>query len=99
MFRRWHTGHSLAAGVLGGLLLSQHAWTVAVIAFVLGLVAGSALHLTRWAAAALREKVMHARRDRKLSKPRPVAAPWDTPPAAARPYNRVTDQGGLPDGY
>lgn len=37
--RNWHTGHSLAAGVVTGLLLSRHAWMIGV-AFGVGLVLG-----------------------------------------------------------
>lgn len=47
IFRRWEHGHSLGAGVLGGLLLAQHTWTIAVLAFAGGLVAGSFAHLLR----------------------------------------------------
>jgi hypothetical protein len=36
----WGTGHSLGAGVLGGLLLASHVWTIAVVAFVLGVTVG-----------------------------------------------------------
>jgi hypothetical protein len=56
MFRRWGTGHNLGAGVLGGLLLSHHAWTVALIAFTLGLAVGSFAHLLRGLGDRLRRK-------------------------------------------
>jgi hypothetical protein len=54
MLRSWHTGHSLAAGVLGGLLLASHVWTVALVAFLLGFTAGLVALLTVRAAVAVR---------------------------------------------
>lgn len=99
MLRRWHHGHSLGAGVLGGLLLAGHPWTVAVAAFLAGLAVGRFLALGAWAAAALRDRVLTAKRDRRLSTPAAVS-PWhDGPQRGPRPYNYASDQGGLPDGY
>lgn len=40
MIERWHTGHSLGTGVLGGLLLSRHGWTLVSGGFAVGLVLG-----------------------------------------------------------
>lgn len=37
---KWHHGHSIGTGVAVGLLLSQHGWTIAVLAFVGGLAVG-----------------------------------------------------------
>ena len=65
LFRRWHNGHSLGAGVLGGLLLAEHAWTVAVLAFALGLTAGLFLHLLGAGAERLREGVVASQRKRR----------------------------------
>jgi hypothetical protein len=63
--RRWGHGHSLGFGALFGILLtSEHTWTLLVIAAGLGFAAGRFLWLTHWAGAALRERVMHARRER-----------------------------------
>jgi len=50
----WHTGHSLGAGVVGGLLLSGHAWTVALLAFVLGVTVGLCWRLLARGGDALR---------------------------------------------
>lgn len=63
IFRRWSHGHNIGTGVLGGLLLSEHGWTVAVLAFTLGLVAGSFAHLLRGLGERLRRpKTFDARR-------------------------------------
>ena len=62
---RWHTGHSLAAGVLGGLLLASHTWTVAVLAFTLGLLAGLTATLLRELAGRVRESRLAALRRRR----------------------------------
>lgn len=62
IFRRWEHGHSLAAGVLGGLLLATHVWTVAALAFGLGLAAGLALHALYQAGALLAERRRRLRR-------------------------------------
>lgn len=40
MISRWHTGHSLGAGVLGGLLLASHTVTLMSAAFTAGLTVG-----------------------------------------------------------
>lgn len=37
---RWHQGHSLAAGVVGGLILAQHVWTIGAGCFIAGLAVG-----------------------------------------------------------
>lgn len=36
MFRRYHHGHSVGLGVLVGLLLTEHPYTLAAVAFTLG---------------------------------------------------------------
>lgn len=82
IFREWSHGHSLASGVLGGLLLTDKAWTVAVIAFSLGLLAGLLGHLA-WAAA---ERLGEGSRRVRLSTPVPPVA---YPP---RLYNREVDE-------
>lgn len=42
MIARWHTGHSLGAGVLGGLLLASHTVTLISVAFAAGVAVGLA---------------------------------------------------------
>ena len=40
MFRTWHHGHSIGVGVLGGLLLTQHAWLIAIGCLTIGFLIG-----------------------------------------------------------
>lgn len=40
IWSRWHHGHSLLAGLLFGLLLTHHVWTVAALAFLAGTFTG-----------------------------------------------------------
>lgn len=88
IFRRWEHGHSLAAGVLGGLLLATHVWTVAALAFLLGLTAGLALHALYHAGALLAERRRRLRRGlhglrRDLARTAPFDRerdPWERTP-------------------
>lgn len=54
---RWNHGHSLAAGVAGGLLLAQHVVVIGAACFVGGLLAGRFWSVLAWVAAALREAI------------------------------------------
>lgn len=40
MFHKWGHGHSLGAGVIGGLLLDQRTWALAIGCLLLGLMVG-----------------------------------------------------------
>jgi len=40
MFGRYHHGHSFLFGVVGGLLLAQHVWLLALACFTFGLAVG-----------------------------------------------------------
>lgn len=72
MFREWSHGHSLLAGVFGGLLLVSHVWTVAVLAYAAGLLCGLLGHLAWAAAERLHEGSRRVRRTAPLT---PVAYP------------------------
>lgn len=59
MFHKWTHGHSLGAGIVGGLLLDQRSWALALGCLLVGLLAGRfwwvAVHTARRAAARLEE--------------------------------------------
>lgn len=89
MFRRYHHGHSLGLGILIGLLLTQHPFALAALAFV----AGAALSwacTTGWRLAQTLRGAFEAWRDvsrarqqrilaRPVRKPRPAGGPGDLP--------------------
>jgi hypothetical protein len=58
--RKWHHGHSLGSGVLGGLLLSTHGWLVLALGLVAGWLARDLYSSMRWVAMALAAR--HARK-------------------------------------
>lgn len=55
----WSHGHSTGLGVIVGLMVAGHVWTVALFAFLSGLIVGSLLHLVRAAAAYLNSRRPH----------------------------------------
>lgn len=69
MIRRWGHGHSLAAGVGAGVLFATHTWAVLLLVFLGGLLLGRFWNLLHWTGEALREKVLRARKDKRLGDP------------------------------
>lgn len=69
MIRRWSHGHSLAVGGLLTLAFATHLWTLVALVFLAGVVTGRFWNLLHWTGEALRERVLHAKRDRGLSRP------------------------------
>jgi len=72
--KRWHNGHSLGAGVLGGVLMSSHAWLLVVV----GIAIGITLAYMRQSAAWIAQKVDHwrqhgpSKREPIVTEPLPV---------------------------
>lgn len=59
MFHGWTHGHSIGTGIVGGLLLDQRSWALALGCVLLGLIVGRfwwvAVHAARRASARLEE--------------------------------------------
>ena len=69
MIHRWGHGHSVTVGGLLTLALATHLWTLLVLVFLAGVILGRFWNLIHWSGDAIREKVLRARRDRRISKP------------------------------
>ena len=57
MQRDWHHGHSLAAGIAGGILLTSHSWLLVAAGLVAGWLARDLYAMGRWTARAVARKV------------------------------------------
>lgn len=64
MIRRWSHGHSIAVGGLLTLALATHLWTLLILVFTAGVLVGRFWNLLHWTGEALRDRVLHARRER-----------------------------------
>lgn len=67
MFRTWHHGHSIGVGVLGGLLLSQRTWALALGCLLLGLMVGRFWYVAARAAHRAVERIEEAHQSRLAS--------------------------------
>lgn len=72
MFRRFHHGHAAAGGFLLALALTAHTLWLVSAALVLGIVIGRAWATWALWTGALREKVLHAKRERIATGVQPV---------------------------
>ena len=50
IWRRFHHGHAMGAGVVIGILLTRHSWLLVVAGFALGFVTRDLYMAARWVA-------------------------------------------------
>lgn len=72
MFRRYHHGHSAMLGFLLALALERHLLVIVLGALVAGVVLGRAWWFWTTMAGALRDKLLHSKREPISTRPVPV---------------------------
>jgi hypothetical protein len=72
--RGWHHGHSLGAGVAGGMLIASHVWLVLVLGICIGVLLAYVRQTAAWFGqlAAMHVAKRTGRKSRSASAPVPV---------------------------